>query len=337
MTPHFGMAATTGYAGTAVPRLADPATLQALGGRTMGTTWSLKFDNRRLLDLALVRDAVQQALACVVAQMSTWEEGSEISRFNRAPAGHQATLSPEFFTVLRCALQWARTSGGAYDPTVGPLVETWRFGQYAMPGTPRTALPLLDDLQQARARVGFERLDVDTAARRVRQPGGACLDLSGIAKGFAVDHVLAALRALGIERMLVEVGGELRGQGTRPSGVPWRVQVPAPAGMAAPTVALRDMAIATSGDAWHAFEYEGRRYSHTIDPRTGEPVTHALRSVTVLHAECMQADALATALTVLGPEAGAAFAEQHRLAALFIGDGVHMTSAFRTLLAHPWP
>ncbi|MDP9603619.1 UNVERIFIED_ORG: thiamine biosynthesis lipoprotein [Variovorax paradoxus] len=319
-----------GYANAAVPRPADPATLQQLGGETMGTTWSLRFDNPRMLPLAEVRAAVESALGRVIAQMSHWEPESDISRFNRAQAGSRHILPAEFATVMRCASRWSTASGGAIDPTVGPLVACWGFGPEA---GAENGLPAADALAGARERVGWSRLAFDAADSSLLQPGGATLDLSGIAKGFAVDHGIEALRALGIADALLEIGGELRGMGKRPGGQPWQVLVDGdPAG--ARRVALADMAIATSGDRWHQRSHEGRRWSHTIDPRTGEPVAHALASVTVLHAECMQADALATVLTVLGPDEGFDFARQHGIAALFVSHGVPSPAAKAT---PAWP
>lgn len=305
-----------GYANTGVPRPADPATLQQLGGQTMGTTWSLRFDNPRMLPLAQVRGSVESALARVVAQMSHWEPDSDIGRFNRAPAGSRHVLPAEFATVMRCADHWAQASDGAIDPTVGPLVACWGFG----PGANSDGLPDTQALAAARAHTGWPRLAFDAVEGSLLQPGGFSLDLSGIAKGFAVDHGVEALRALGLTDLLFEVGGELRGVGRRPGGQPWQVQVDSgPA--AARRVALADMAIATSGDRWHRRSHAGRDWSHTIDPRTGEPTMHALASVTVMHAECMQADALATVLTVLGPEDGFDFAQRHEIAALFVRHG----------------
>jgi thiamine biosynthesis lipoprotein len=322
-----------GYADAAVPRLADPARLHQLAGQTMGTTWSLRFDNPGMRPLAAVREAVESALARVIAQMSHWEADAEISRFNRAPAGTRHTLSAEFARVMACALQWAEDSGGAIDPTVGALVASWGFGPDAHDGPIDT-----DALEVARERTGWRKLAfdmADDATATLTQPGGFALDLSGIAKGFAVDHGVEALRALGLEDFLFEIGGELRGVGRRPGGQPWRVQVdgelPAPV-----HVALDGLAIATSGDRWHQREHAGHRWSHTIDPRSGEPVAVGLASVTVLHAQCMHADALATVLTVLGPEEGFAFAEARGIAALFVahaadGDGrpsLHATPAW---------
>ncbi|MDM0023097.1 FAD:protein FMN transferase [Variovorax sp. J31P216] len=313
--PSFATWRAGGYANTPRPRRADPPTLQSVAGRSMGTSWSLRFDNPRMLALDDVRAGVQAALDRVVAQMSTWEPDSDISRFNRAEAGSRHLLEPGFAEVLACALQWAAASGGAIDPSIGPLVGLWGFGAHAdasNAGPPSSAA-----LAEARARVGWQRLALDPETRTAVQPGAVELDLSGIAKGFAVDQASAALRALGLSDFLVEVGGELRAAGRRPGGDPWRVQVAAPAG-AASHVALAELAIATSGDRWHVREHQGRRWSHTLDPRTGEPVRDALASVTVLHRECMQADALATVLTVLGPEDGLAFAERHAVPALFV-------------------
>ncbi|WP_353366688.1 FAD:protein FMN transferase [Acidovorax sp. FG27] len=315
-------------------RSADPATLQTLSGQTMGTTWSVRLVNAAFAPLAPVRSAIEAALATVVAQMSHWEPGSDLSRFNRAAPGTRHRLAPEFFTVLQAACAWAQASGGALDPTIGPLVDAWGFGAHGTPHVPDAA-----QRRAAAALVGFGRLELDAATRSALQPGGVGLNLSGIAKGFAVDHVHRCLQALGFADVLVEVGGELRASGARPGGAPWRVAVADPADGPPRALALADSAIATSGDRWHAFEHADRRYAHTLDPRTGEPVRHGLASVTVLHADCMQADALATVITVLGPHEGMAFAERHGLAALVCertarGPVWAATAAFRAQV--PW-
>lgn len=322
--PGFGRAAAAplaagvsfGGVGHAAPhapvRAADSTALQTLAGETMGTTWSVRLCNPQFAPLAPVRAAIEAALALVVRQMSNWEPDSEVSHFNRAPAGSWHTLSPEFFAVLQAARHWAQASGGAFDVGVGPLVSRWGFGPradpLADPAAP-AAMPSAQELQALRPGAG---LVLREAALQVLQSGGLQLDLSGIAKGYSVDLVVQALQAQGWTDFLAEVGGELRASGTRPGGQAWRVAVAGGEG----GLPLRGMAIATSGDHWHAFEHGGRRYSHTIDPRTGEPVAHALASVTVLHAECMHADALATVLTVLGPADGLAFATQQGVAAL---------------------
>ncbi|MES2613006.1 MAG: FAD:protein FMN transferase [Pseudomonadota bacterium] len=315
--------ASFGGAGHAAPhvpvRAADPAVLQTLAGEAMGTTWSVRLCNPQFAPLAPVRAAIEEALALVVRQMSNWEPGSEVSRFNRAPAGSWHVLSPEFFTVLQAAQHWALASGGAFNVGVGQLVSRWGFGPrpdpQADPAAPAT-MPSVQELQALHTQgVGADLVLRDEGLQAL-QPGGLQLDLSGIAKGYSVDLVVQALQAQGWVDFLAEVGGELRASGTRPGGQPWRVAVAGDAAGPARALPLKDMAVATSGDHWHAFEHGGRRYSHTIDPRTGEPVAHALASVTVLHAECMHADALATVLTVLGPREGLAFATQQGVAAL---------------------
>jgi thiamine biosynthesis lipoprotein len=314
--PSFATWRAGGYANTAMPRLADPSRVQSLAGRTMGTTWSLRFDNPSMQPHDAVRAAVTDALDRVVVQMSTWEPTSDISRYNAAEAGTRHALPAAFAQVLACALHWAEASGGAVDPTVGPLVALWGFGAQASTDRHRRP-PSATALADARSRTGWERLAFDAADKHLAQPGGLQLDLSGIAKGFAVDHVADALVTTGLQNFLMEIGGELRAAGRRPDGQSWRVRLDTPLDTV-PPVRLTDLAIATSGDRWHAHEHDGRRWSHTIDPRSGEPSAHTLASVTVLHPLCMHADALATALTVLGPIDGAAFAARHEIAALFV-------------------
>jgi len=314
-------------------RAHDAASLHHLAGQTMGTTWSVHLHNPRFLPLAATRAAMEAVLAQVIAQMSHWEEESSISRFNRAPKGTWLALPAEFFAVLECALHWARESGGAWDPTLGALVAAWGFGPAGPPRcaqqTPR--VPSAEAIAAARARCGWQRLALRPAQRQALQSGGVQLDLSGIAKGYAVDWLARRLAALGWRDFLVEIGGELRAGGCRPGGAPWQVLLPA----TGHTLALRcGQSIATSGDRWHAFEAGGRRYSHSIDPRSGRPVEHALCSVSVLHAQCMQADVLATAITILGPQQGLAFAERHGIAALLCQRGAHgMEQAMTRALA----
>lgn len=299
------------------PRAADPACLHSLGGATMGTTWSLRVLNPRLVPLPAVRAAVQGALDEVVAQMSHWAPDSLISRFNRAPAGVRFALPDAFARVLEAALHWAEASGGAFDPTVAPLVGLWGFGPQAEDSS--SGPPASARLAQQRLHVGWRRLLWDPRRRELEQPGGLQLDFSGIAKGFAVDLAAEALHAQGFTDFLLEVGGELRAAGRRPGGQPWRVRIDAGTaeGEQAPPLALHDQAAATSGERWHQREASSRRWSHTLDPRTGQPAAHALAAVTVLHPQCMAADALATVLAVLGPEAGRRFADRQGVAALF--------------------
>jgi thiamine biosynthesis lipoprotein len=287
-------------------------------GETMGTTWSVKLVAPHRHWLAPVRAAVERVLASVVAQMSTWATDSDISRFNASPPDSWIVLPTDLYEVLQYALTVSRETGGAFDPTVGGLVDFWGFGSLGRRGD----CPDHASVEAARNGGGRFRL---ASGRRAFQPGGVRLDLSGIAKGFAVDRLSAELSHCGIAAHLVEIGGELRGCGVKPDGSPWWVALDEPHGQANADVivALHGLAVATSGDTVRYFESDGRRYSHTIDPRTGYPVPDRIAAVTVLHRQCMCADALATALTVLGPEAGFDHAACHGIAARFVlrGDG----------------
>ncbi|OYX46401.1 MAG: hypothetical protein B7Y97_13565 [Sphingomonas sp. 32-66-10] len=294
----------------------------------MGTRWSLDLSGDA--DPQALEALVQSELDAVVREMSQWEWDSEISRFNRAEAGSWHVLSPGFFHVLRGGLAMARVTGGAFDPTLGAVVDLWGFGPVAVEHIP----PLPDALAQALALSGWQKLELDETSRRARQPGGLRLDFSGIAKGHGLDRVARALEQAGHRSFLFELGGELIARGLKPDAYPWWVELEVPPGADLPPVrvGLLDMAIATSGDYRRYVEIDGRRMAHSIDPRSGAPLVDPPACVTVLHAECMIADALATAITVLGTEAGLALAEKAQVAAIVIerdGQGWR-----RTLSSH---
>ncbi len=316
-----------------------------LRGATMGTTWTVKLAVPRGRDAAQLQRAVQDEVDRVVAQMSTYEADSDLSRYNRAPAGTWVRLPAEFFGVLSYALDLARDTGGAYDPTVGPLVNAWGFG----PGSHAHVVPADADIDAARARVGWQRVQLDPVMRRAYQPGGAYLDLSSVAKGFGTDQVARRLEREGVADFLVDISGELRAHGRRPGGGDWQVGIEQPGAAVAAAnapdeiarvVALRDRAIATSGDYRHFFEDGGRFYSHHIDPRTGRPVEHRVASVTTIADDCMHADSIGTALMVLGPERGMDWARERGLAVLMlVHDGERFiertTPAFDAVLRTP--
>ena len=307
-----------------------------LGGETMGTTWSVGAVAPAGVDETVLFAAAQAELDAVVAVFSPWEPASEISRFNAAPAGIWA-LSQAFWTVLDASMNLADDTDGAVDPTLGALIDLWGFG----PSGPRigAVLPSDEEIAEALAVSGWQTLRLNRDARGALQPGGMKLDFSGIAKGHAVDRVSEALTRLGATSHLVEIGGEMRGMGVKPDGQPWWIGLEEPPG--APSTrtvaALVDIAVATSGDWRRAFEHDGRLYPHTIDGRTGRPIDNGVTSVTVFHASAMIADAWATALTVLGPDAGPATAEAYDLAAQMVvrtPDGVveHLTPAFVAMM-----
>lgn len=296
------------------------AAIDALGGETMGTTWSVKLaaGGRALHAL---HDGVQACLDRVVAQMSTWEPDSDLCRFNRAPPGWHA-VPEDCFAVVACALDIARASAGAFDPTVGPAVDAWGFGPHADPGT----APTDELIAAAQAHVGWQRLALRADSREMHQPGGIALDLSAIAKGYAVDLVVAHLRGLGFDGALVEVGGELAGFGRKPDGGAWRVLVETdPERDDAEPVVLRleDCAVATSGDRWHRRRHGADEVAHTLDPRTGRPLAAAPLAVTVIDAQAMRADAWATALSVLGGDDGFRLASERGMAARLVLPGPH--------------
>lgn len=304
-----------------VPAITTPparpigGTVRAFGGETMGTTWTVKAVLPSTTDLPALEATVQRALDAVVREMSPWEPLSDLCRYNRAAVGTWRPLPPAFATVLRRAIAVAELTAGAFDPTLGALTDLWGFGPHAFSGGP----PLAADITRLREAGGWTRLILDDDA--LFQPGGLRLDLNGIAKGFGVDQAADALDRAGVKSYLVEVGGELRGTGAKPDGQPWWVELERP-----PTandtentvVALHDLAVATSGDYRRFFDHDGRRYAHTLDPATGAPTTNATVSVTVLAKDCMSADAWATALTVMAPDAALAFASEHDLAALIV-------------------
>jgi thiamine biosynthesis lipoprotein len=314
----------------AVPAVIDPAAFAGLdrtapvvdlAGATMGTTWSVRFVPPSQSDVAAVRAAIVFRLDSIVAGMSHWEPGSLLSRFNRAAAGSWTNLPPDFAHVIATALRIAEITDGAFDPAIGRLVDAWGFGAVPVTGTPDEAA-----IDAAMRASGWRLLRFDPAARRLCQPGGLALDLSGIAKGFAVDAVAEMLAAKGVRHALVEVGGELAGRGVRPDGEPWWVDLEAPPGVDAEPlrVALHGLAVATSGNY--------RRGDHNLDPRTGRPADHGVRSVSVLHPSAMTADAWATALTVGGGPAVHA-AEAYGIAARILSDdGESSTPALAAML-----
>jgi thiamine biosynthesis lipoprotein len=305
-----------------VPLAIDPAAPPAgsvlldAGGSTMGTSWSAHL----LLPVGVrsnVGAQLQSELDGIVAEMSHWEPGSLLGRYNRAPAGSWHALPARFVEVLDYALQVAEISGGAYDPFAGALVNLWGFGPERRYNQPGFYAPAPGAVEAALAERAALDPIFDRAGARLLQPGGALLDLSAVAKGHAVDRLALCLERHGVQHYLVEIGGELRGAGMKPDGQPWWVTLEGVPGADSPAAvaALHGLSVATSGDYRRYFEHGGARASHTLDPRTGYPIANDIASCTVLHPSCMAADALSTTITVLGPEAGLAFAEERGLAA----------------------
>ena len=290
----------------------------------MGTTYSIRIaaplSPRKQQRLQAQIDA---ALDEVNRQMSTYRPDSEISRFNLSPPNQPLPISPGFLHVLRRALEIAHATGGAFDPTVGALVNLWGFG----PDGLRRAPPSPAQIDAARQTVGYRHVSIAPDGRISKTLPGLRLDLGAIAKGYGVDQVAALLRAQNLNDFIVEIGGETLAEGLNPDGIPWRVGILQPtldADNAAPLHAILRLfppcAVATSGDYRNYFldPSSGQIQSHIIDPRTAAPAQHAVASVTVLAPDCLAADALATALLVLGPDEGlpllaSAFPDVHAL------------------------
>jgi thiamine biosynthesis lipoprotein len=306
-------------------------------GSTMGSTFNVRLRVPTSQEPVL-RGVVQSALDEVDQRMSMFRKDSELSAFNRAPGGVPYELSESLYAVLAAADGVSRWSGGAFDITVAPLVEQWGFGTRAVRAVPHAAV-----LAAERDRVDWRGLTFDASKRAVmKQKGPQQVDLGGIAKGWGVDRAAAALEARGIADYMVEVGGEVRTRGVNAAGVAWRIGIEEPDAspqQARWIVPLGGRSMATSGDYRNYFTEGGRRYSHEIDPVSGAPVRHGLASVTVVADDCMQADALATALIVLGADKGRALAESSGVAAQFIerlpGGGFRdtMTPSFAALEA----
>jgi thiamine biosynthesis lipoprotein len=309
------------------------------GGSVFGTTYSVRVVPGTNVDPSR-RRALQQAvvdtLESVDASMSSWRSDSELERFNHSGVEPFAA-SPSLLQVVAAATDISERSGGAFDVTVGPLVEAWGFGPQLVTDEPDAAT-----LVGLRKRTGWRLLEIDTAAGTLRKRNPDVeVDLAAIAKGYAVDRVGAALEGLGEGRFLVEIGGEVLARGRAVGDRSWHlgIETPDPDRRSIHAViGLEDVALATSGD-YRSFRLDssGRRLSHTIDPRTGRPVDHALASVSVVAPTCMEADAWATALNALGPTEGLATATREGLAVLFIeraADGCFVESATRHFAAY---
>ncbi|MGB5496545.1 MAG: FAD:protein FMN transferase [Sedimenticolaceae bacterium] len=306
----------------------SPPPVAELSGQTMGTSYSIKLspapgeDQRTLL-----QEKVESRLEAINAQMSTYRSDSDLMRFNQARSTDWLAVPESLVELVRRAAAISRLSEGRYDITVGPLVNLWGFGSAG----PRDSPPAATDIARALARTGYQHLEVRESPPALRKTiPDLQLDLSSIAKGWAVDELAGLLQNQGYADFLIEIGGEVRAQGTKVSGQPWRIAVERPLPdqrTVQGTIEVRDFAVATSGDYRNFFEDAGRRYSHTIDPLSGQAVQHRLAAVTVVADDCTDADAWATALMALGDQRGPALADALGLKALF---NIHGKRGWRT-------
>lgn len=295
-----------------------------LRGRTMGTTYSIKVVSPEKNKKQDIRTGIDALLQNINNYMSTYIKDSEISRFNAFDFVEWFDVAPDTARVVMEAQRISNLSGGAFDVTVGPLINLWGFGES---GHDRV-VPPHNKIIEVKEYTGYKKLVVryNPPALKKDHPRLYC-SLSAIAKGFGVDKTGAYLESLGYRDYMVEIGGEIRCRGFKPGEKPWRLAIEKPDGTRTyqMIIQLKDMSMATSGDYHNYFEKEGVRYSHTINPTTGRPITHTLASVTVLHSSCMTADGLATAINVMGPEKGFDLALKENLAVFMI---IHKDNAF---------
>lgn len=318
-----------------------PLPQTVVNGSTMGTTYTVKVvlqKGQTLADKDL-QTLTQTELELVNQSMSTYIDDSELSVWNHRPDGEWQVLSESLFNVLELSQFISTKSSGAFDVTVMPLVNLWGFGPEERDSPPSDAA-----LNQAMERVGYRQIELDKAAQRARKPAQVYVDLSAIAKGYAVDRIAQALLDADYGNFMVEVGGELVLRGVNRFSKPWRIGIEVPATDVLQTrkapmaaVDLTDVALATSGDYRNYYEVDGERVSHTISPATGRPITHKLASVSVIADTCAEADAWATALNVLGPREAWRLAEKEGLAAYLVvreGNGFtkRVTKPFEAFL-----
>lgn len=290
-----------------------------IAGTIFGTSYSVKL-NDSSVDQGVLQAAIKSRLNQIDERMSTWRDDSEVSRFNMSNSTDWFTVDTETAALVERAQQISRETDGMFDITVGPAVGLWNFGAG---GRGEFVVPSDEQISETLSIVGYERLEVRTEPPAIRKSVPELqIDLSAIAKGYAVDAIAELLMEQSLENFLVEIGGEVRAQGSKQDGSPWRIGLESPKRNAREVdsvVPLKDIALATSGDYRNFFEHDGQLYSHTIDPRTARPVTHGLAAVSVTAEDCASADAFATAILAMGPEVGADWAKQNQISAtLFV-------------------
>jgi thiamine biosynthesis lipoprotein len=288
-------------------------------GRTMGTTYSVKVVNApERLSPEELRTEVERLLAAANKRLSTYDDESELSRFNAWESTKWFAVSPETAELTRRALELAARSGGKFDPTVAPLIRLWNFDR----DRGRPAVPSDEVIAAAAASVGYRKIEIRESPPALRKLDSRTeLNLNAVAEGDTIDRIVGRLADLEVTSCLIEIGGEVRASGTKEDGTPWRIGIERP--LAVPrslegALPLCDRAVATSGNYRNVVEIDGVRYSHLIDPVTARPVRRPMGSVTVVAEDCTTADGFATTLMLLGPEAGLRLADRHGVAAWFL-------------------
>ncbi|WP_433861383.1 FAD:protein FMN transferase [Pseudomonas thivervalensis] len=291
-------------------------TLERFGGPTMGSHYSIQYVRHSAgPGPKAVQAEVENILAEVDRQFSTYRSDSDVERFNALPANSCQVMPGPVLALIRVGEQLSVQSDGSFDLTVEPLLNLWGFG----PQSRGETVPSAEALALARQRVGHGHLRIE--GDRLCKDAAVEVDFNSIAAGYAVDRIAARLQALGIDSYLAEATGELKAVGRKPDGSAWRIALEEPRDdrqVAERVIEVNGYGVSTSGDYRKYFEQGGQRYSHTFDARTGTPVLHNLASVTVIHPSALMADGLSTLLLILGPERGWDYAQEHGIGVFFV-------------------
>ena len=313
--------------------------LVLINGMTMGTTFSVQLiNNKSNFNKKKLEENINDVLVDVNNNMSTWDSDSEISKINKMPTGQWIHVSPDTLFINALANSVSKKTSGAFDITTGRLIQLWGFGT----NEDKSFVPDEQSIKQAILNAGYNKLLIDNKKSAVYKKSPFNIDLSAIAKGYAVDKIAEYLNKNKYSVYLVEVGGEIRVKGKKGDAQKWKIAIETPSSQVREVhniIKITDHAIATSGDYRNYYEIDGKRYSHTIDPFTGKPITHNLASVTVISDTAAYADAVATALMVMGAEKGYKYCENNGISAYFIYKQggkfkVYVTSQFKKYLQH---
>ncbi len=290
-----------------------------LNGLTMGTTYSVKINaDNAFVEKNKISNDIDEILSEINQSMSTYIKESELSNINYSTISDWQSISDDLFEVINHAINVSLKTNGAFDITIAPLVNLWGFG----PDKLQNKIPTDEIIELTKKNTGYKKISIDKSLKMISKlEPNLHIDLSGIAKGFAVDKIARYLDKRGFKNYLVEIGGELIGKGLNKDKEIWQIGIDNPnnnSDRIKRIIQLEDMAMATSGNYMNYFEKDGIRYSHTINPVTGRPIKHKLASVTVLDSSTMNADALATAFMVLGPEKALSLANNLEIALYLI-------------------
>ncbi len=301
----------------------NPERVEVLSGPTMGSTYTIKYVFNASTPAAdAVGVEVQSILDEVDRQMSTYRLDSDIARFNQSPANTCLPMPQPVLDLAQYGYELSRSSDGAFDLTLGPLLNLWGFGPQAR----AKHVPSAADIAKAKTQIGYQHVRV--VGNQLCKDADVQVEFNSIAAGYTVDRISERFTELNIDSYMIEVTGELIAKGRKPDGSPWRIALEQPLGdgqrVIQRVLEIDGYGINTSGDYRNYFEENGVRFSHTIDPQVGAPISHRLASVTVVDPSALHADGLGTVLLVLGPERGLAFAEERKIAAFFVmrdGEG----------------